>query len=115
MHEFAIAEGVISMVEDAARGQYVVTVTVEIGGLSGISIEALRFALPYAAEGTAVEKAAFDLIEVSGRAACLECGTEFPAKSFHGVCACGSHRLNIVAGRDLMLRSIEVEEVLENV
>jgi len=115
MHELAIAEAIIALVEDATPGQHVVTVTVEIGALSGVSREALQFALPFAAEGTAGEKAVFDLIEVGGRAACQECGTDFPVKSLYGLCACGSPRLTIIAGQDLVVRSIEVEEVVEHV
>src|SRR5207248_9591800 len=114
MHELAIAEGIISLVGEAAPGEKVVTVTVEIGSLSGVSVEALRFALPLAAEDTPLRDSRFELIEIPGRARCEDCGGEFATHSLYAPCTCGSPQIAMLAGQELLVRSIEVEET-ENV
>jgi hydrogenase nickel incorporation protein HypA/HybF len=114
MHELAIAEGIVCLVGEAAPDEKVVTVTVEIGALSGISMEALRFALPLAAEDTLLRHAEFELIEAPGRARCESCGRNFAVSSLYAPCICGSARTTILTGQELSVRSIEVEET-ENV
>jgi len=46
MHEMSLAEGVLQLIEDAAREQNfakVTTVWLEIGQLSGVEVEAMKF------------------------------------------------------------------------
>lgn len=66
MHELAVAESIVAMVDDTAAGRVVRRVTVEIGAASCVSAEALRFSFGLVAEGTAAQGALFDIVMVPG-------------------------------------------------
>ncbi|PXV65664.1 hydrogenase/urease nickel incorporation metallochaperone HypA [Sinimarinibacterium flocculans] len=55
MHELSLASGVLTLVDDALRGQGRVRlerVVLEVGSLAGVEIAALRFALESLAPGS---------------------------------------------------------------
>ena len=61
MHEMSLAEGVLQIVEDAARSQgfsQVTAVRLEIGRLSSVEPEALRFCFDVVVRGSLAEGAA---------------------------------------------------------
>ncbi|MGH7073403.1 MAG: hydrogenase maturation nickel metallochaperone HypA [Stellaceae bacterium] len=66
MHELAVAESIVAMVDDTAAGRRVRRITVEIGTASCVSAEALTFCLGLVAEGTAAQGAPFDIVTVAG-------------------------------------------------
>jgi hydrogenase nickel incorporation protein HypA/HybF len=68
MHELAIAESLVGMVDETAAGRRVLRVTIEIGALTCVSGEALAFSFGLAAEGTAAEGAQLDIRPVAGDA-----------------------------------------------
>jgi len=110
MHELSITRSIIGVVTDAANGCRVRRVTLEIGKLSGISTEALAFAFEVAAEGTVLEGAVLGVAEIEGRARCTQCGAEFATAMLYDACACGSYDLVRLAGEELNVKSIEIEE-----
>jgi hydrogenase nickel incorporation protein HypA/HybF len=110
MHELALASGIVEIADEAAAGRRVARVTVVIGRLSGVVIEAIRFCFDEVARGTAIEGATLDIIEPAGRARCNACGAEFAAPDWLAACACGSFDCTRVAGDELAIRSIELEE-----
>ena len=72
--------------------------------------EALEFAFEALTEGTMCESAELDVIKVSPRSVCFECGEEFDHDRFHRICpACGSYETQLLQGRELSIESIEVE------
>ena len=61
MHELSIARALVDEVEKIAvaeRAQRVVSLTVQVGALSGVDPHALEWAFPVAAEGTVAGQAA---------------------------------------------------------
>jgi hydrogenase nickel incorporation protein HypA/HybF len=110
MHELAITFGIVELVAEAARGRKVQRVTLEIGKLSGVVPAAIAFCFPEVARGTTAEAAFLDISEVEGRARCEACGNEFSMADLLAVCQCGSTRCRPVAGEELNLKSIELEE-----
>ena len=56
MHEAAIAEGLISGVTERLPGRRVTSVRVEIGALSGVVPDALRFCFSLATEDTLLDR-----------------------------------------------------------
>lgn len=110
MHELAITCNIIGLVKAAARGRRVLRVSVEIGRLSGVLPDAVAFCFPEAARGTLAETARLEIREIDGRARCEACGSEFPTADMLATCRCGSERCKLVAGEELNLRSIELEE-----
>ncbi|HTQ34142.1 MAG TPA: hydrogenase maturation nickel metallochaperone HypA [Stellaceae bacterium] len=111
MHELAITASIVELVAEAARGRPVRRVTLEIGKLSGVVPDAIAFCFPEIARGTPAETARLDIKEISGRALCETCGSEFPLVDLLVRCPCGSIRFRPIAGEELNLRSIELEEV----
>jgi hydrogenase nickel incorporation protein HypA/HybF len=110
MHELSITRNIVAIASDAANGRRVCRVTLDVGKLSGISTDALTFAFDVAAQGTALEGAALDIREVEGRARCTDCGAEFATATLFDACACGSRNVIRLAGEELNVKSIEIEE-----
>ena len=111
MHELGISRNIVAIVGEAARGRRVRRVVLEIGKLSGVVPDAISFCFDAVAQGTSVEGASLDIREIEGRARCLACGVEFPVLTLLAACACGSRRLIHVAGEELNIKSMELDEV----
>lgn len=109
MHELAIMQSIVGMVDEAAAGRPVRVVTVEVGALSGVSCDALDFCFDLVAAGTALQGAKLDIRKIPGRNRCAQCGAEFEITSLAAACACGSMRLIRVSGDELNLKSMELE------
>ena len=110
MHELGITRNIVAIASDAAQGRRVRRVTVEIGRLSGVMADAVAFCFDVAAEGTPLQGAKLDIREVEGRARCKACGAEFATPELFTPCACGSHDTNRLAGEELNIKSMDVEE-----
>jgi hydrogenase nickel incorporation protein HypA/HybF len=109
MKELAIARSIVEHVAEAARGQRVHRITLEIGKLSGVVPDAIALCFPEVARGTLAETARLDIREIGGRAYCETCESEFPIPNLLAICPCGSLRFRPVAGEELTLKSIELE------
>jgi len=68
MHELAVADSLVSMIAETAAGRRVVKVTLEVGELSCVSLEALSFSFDLVSEGTAAQGAQLDVRRTSGDA-----------------------------------------------
>ncbi|MBM0104972.1 hydrogenase maturation nickel metallochaperone HypA [Steroidobacter sp. S1-65] len=111
MHELGISRNIVAIVAEAAAGRRVRRVTVEIGKLSGVLADAVAFCFEAAAHGTPLQGASLDIVEIEGRARCLSCGVEFNLPSWSTPCSCGSQRLVPLAGEELKIKAMEVDEV----
>jgi hydrogenase nickel incorporation protein HypA/HybF len=109
MHELGIAEAIVGVVAEAAGGARVRRVVVEIGKLSAVLPDALRFCWELASEDTAAQGAVLEIIEMPGRARCKACGAEILLDRAWGVCTCGGNDLEWVAGAGEELRVREME------
>ena len=108
MHEMAITESVVAAVSERIGPERVARVVLEIGRLSGVVPEALRFCFEICAKDTTLEDAALEIREIAGRGLCGACGCDVALDFPVGVCPCGSPELAIVAGRELRIREVEV-------
>jgi hydrogenase nickel incorporation protein HypA/HybF len=109
MHELSIARSIVAIVGEQAKGRKVMRVTLEIGKLSAIMPEAIRFCFDVVAKGSALDGAALDIVEIPGRARCLDCGADVALHDLTGRCACGSRRLQRLTGEELNIKSMELE------
>ena len=110
MHELGITRSVVAICAERAMGAKVMRVTLEIGKLSAVMPDALRFCFEICAKDTAVEGAELEIIETPGRAQCRDCGDELMLNELFGRCACGSVNLQLIAGQELRIKQMEVEE-----
>lgn len=112
MHELSIAESVVQIASRHANGRQVTKVKLEIGHLRQVVPSALAFSFELVAEGTPVEGAALEMEEVPATGMCRECGVESQLKNFPLQCgACGGFELEILRGEELLVESLELEEV----
>jgi len=108
MHELAITESVVAGVSERVGDSKVTRVVLEIGKLSAIVPDAIRFCFDICAEGTALEGASLEIIEIQGRAECRDCGTDILLHDVIALCPCGSANLDFVSGQELRIREVEV-------
>jgi hydrogenase nickel incorporation protein HypA/HybF len=64
VHELAIVEGVIDTVTERLPEAKITCVRLEIGALSGVVADALRFSFGLATEGTSLQGADLEIIEI---------------------------------------------------
>ena len=113
MHEFSIAINIVDIASKAAKNANAAKINeveIEVGILSGVIIEALEFALESAVKSTLLENAKIVINKVKASAECNKCKTEFEPDNFIAQCpACNSLDFKIINGRELRVKSINVD------
>jgi hydrogenase nickel incorporation protein HypA/HybF len=115
MHEVAIVDALIEQVAKEVRragaAGRVTRLELSIGRLSGVSPDALRFALELLAPGTVVESARVDIRQPKALCCCAACGARTEIDDLQTGCPrCASREVTLEGGRDMLLESIELEE-----
>jgi hydrogenase nickel incorporation protein HypA/HybF len=108
MHELSIAQSVVDAVCERAAGRSVHSVRLRVGALTAVVPEAMRFCFDLAVEGTVAEGARLDIEHRPGTAYCRSCGREVELADLILLCPCGSADLEVTAGRELQIVSMEV-------
>jgi hydrogenase nickel incorporation protein HypA/HybF len=110
VHEFGIMEPLLREAVAAAGGEKIRALKVRVGPLSGVVVDALRFAFESMAPGTAAEGARLDVVETRPEFRCPDCGClyETPVGAYRCP-GCGSARGELAAGNEMELESIEVQ------
>jgi len=109
----SVCQALLSQVAAIARergAESVVSITVEIGPLSGVDPAQLRsaFTVLRAGSGSAMAELVIDTSAVEVR--CLACGAESQTLMNRLICrACGGFRTRVIAGDELRLRRVELE------
>lgn len=113
MHEMSLAEGIRSIIEDAAREQAfrrVRTVWLEIGELAAVEVEALRFCLDAVLKDGAAEGATIAIDPVPGSGWCMHCAATVVIHQLYDACPrCGGHQVQATAGTEMRVRELEVD------
>jgi len=113
MHEMSLAEGILEIVEQAARAQgfgRVKEVRLEIGALAGVETEALEFSLDVVLKNSVADGAAVVLETVPGRGWCLACGETVPVAALYDPCPkCGSYQVQATGGTEMRVKDLLVE------
>jgi hydrogenase nickel incorporation protein HypA/HybF len=110
MHELSLTQAVIEAIaERLGEDAHVTCVRLEIGKLSGVVVDSIRFCFDLVAEGTIVAGARLEISEPSGDARCRECACEFTVDDPIVLCpACGSANVSVLSGRDFLIKAVEV-------
>lgn len=112
MHELSITRNIVSIVSEKAAGRTVARLNLAVGQLSGIEVQAIRFCFDLVAEGTPLQGAELVIDEVAGLGRCDACERDVDLDSPVAVCPCERREpLRIVAGEELLIRSMEVSRV----
>jgi hydrogenase nickel incorporation protein HypA/HybF len=111
VHELSIAAAIVDVACQHAAGRRVTKVFVRIGHLRQVVPSALAFSFEVVAQGTPVEGAALETEAVAAEGICRRCGARSRLEAFPLQCAaCGGFDLEITAGEELLVESLELEE-----
>lgn len=113
MHEMAISESIVGILEDEARRQNyarVKRVRLEIGPLAGVETEALRFTFDVVTKGTLAQDAQLEIIPLDALAWCVMCERSVPIRQRFDACPeCGGYQLQVTSGDEMRIKDLEVE------
>ena len=113
MHEMAMAQGIMDIVEDYARrsnAKKVRTISLLIGEMAGVVFESLEFCFKAVARGSIAEDAEIKLSKVPLTGRCSDCGWQGHIENYNFFCPeCSSAHVNIVSGRELRVEYLEVD------
>ena len=111
MHELSIASAIAEIAGAHARGRRVTSVDVTIGALRQVVPDALTFAFTLVVEDTPLAGAALAIEHVPARVTCRACSAETNPSEFPFACAaCGGLDVDVVAGDELLVEWIELDE-----
>ena len=110
MHERSIAESVLGIVRDTARGgglARVSAVRLEIGALAAVEPAALRFCFDSVTRGSLAEGAELVIDALPGLAWCFGCGEAVALAARGDPCPrCGGSRLQVTGGTEMRVKDI---------
>ena len=113
MHELAITQSMLDIVLEQAEkagAKKVSRINLTIGELSGFVGECVQFYFNFLAKETPAEGATLAFTMVPATARCQSCHKLFKLKEFDWTCPhCGGNNIEITAGKELFVESIEVE------
>ena len=113
MHELAIAQSMLDIVLEQTKkagAKKVSRINLTVGELSGFVEESVQFYFDFLVKGTLAEGATLAFTATPARARCRHCGKAFELEEFDWTCPhCGDNNIEIIAGKELFVESIEVE------
>ena len=112
MHELSLLENVREILEDHAVSQgfsKVTKVTLEIGKLSCIEPDALRFGFDVVMKGSLAENAELIISELNGLGQCLQCQQQIEMETLYDPCVhCGSPFVKVIQGAEMKIKDLIV-------
>ena len=108
MHELAITEGVVAAVAGRLPDVKITCVRLEIGALSGVVADSVRFCFDMVTEGTSLHGARLEISQPAARCHCRVCRTDFEPDGPIALCPCGSAEITVLTGQELKITSVQV-------
>jgi hydrogenase nickel incorporation protein HypA/HybF len=112
MHELSIAQSVIEIIEEEAKNNHADSVTdveLEIGLVSGVVPDALKFAMDEAIKNTLLEKAKIIYKIIEGKGQCNNCSHEFTIDGLYAMCPeCNSFSFEVIQGKELKIKNFSI-------
>ena len=113
MHEMVLAEEVLQIVDDAAKRQglrHVSALWLEIGQLSSVEPDAMRFCFDAVARDSVADGARLEIIATAGSAWCMDCLEKIALARLGDACPrCGGYRLRVTGGTEMRVKQLEGE------
>lgn len=112
MHEISLLENVREILQEHANSQdfkQVKKITLEIGQLSCVEPDALRFGFDIVMKDSLAEGAELILIEVPGKGVCTACGQESILDKLYDPCEFCKHPfVTVTQGNDMTIKDLIV-------
>ena len=113
LHELGLTQNIIDLaIEHAARenASSILSITVEIGTISGVIPEAVEFAFDVCSKGTIAEGASLEIHHIAGQGHCLDCDQHSMLDAPTPVCPqCGSLSLEITKCQEMKFTEMEID------
>jgi hydrogenase nickel incorporation protein HypA/HybF len=114
MHEYPITQNILKIALEYGERSHATKITdlfLVIGQLSSVIDESIQFYWPILSEGTIAENAQLHFNRVPAKLDCTQCGTHYTIKDGQlSTCpTCESSQIKIVAGKEFLLESIQIE------
>ncbi|MCR4432597.1 MAG: hydrogenase maturation nickel metallochaperone HypA [Caldiserica bacterium] len=113
MHEFSLMESVIRIVKEASESNRlarITSITLVVGKLSGVNIEALRFAFEALKnEESLIQEAVLEIEEKEGQGKCSVCDKIVPVWHYDLLCPDCGMPMQVAGGDEFYVKSITGE------
>lgn len=113
MHELPVTESILSIAlkhATAANARRVTDIHIVLGRFSSIVDDSVQFYWDLISQGTICQGATLHFIRVSPRMRCNDCHLEFePEEGIQPCPQCGGINLQLIAGDEFYVESIEIE------
>jgi len=113
MHELSLAMNIVDIACKTAQqngAHKIQSIEVEVGKLAGVLEDSLAFCFQAAIKNTLAENAKLQIITIHGKAHCISCDDSFDTDTFFTLCPeCDGLAVEIIQGRDLKIKSINVD------
>ena len=113
MHELSLIASVFDVLEEECRKHgagRVTAVVLKVGVMSGVVPDLLESAFETYKKETIADAARLEIVLVPVRLRCPDCGGEAVREDTDFSCSgCGSRRVEIVEGREIVVERIELE------
>ncbi|HTY82674.1 MAG TPA: hydrogenase maturation nickel metallochaperone HypA [Silvibacterium sp.] len=114
MHELSIAMSIVDLALEEARNRSVTVdaIHLDIGPLSGVVADALRFSWEIACQDTPLEGSRLVIREVPVEIHCSTCNADRTLDSMQWLCCpvCGTPALEVIHGKELAVTALEVRD-----
>jgi hydrogenase nickel incorporation protein HypA/HybF len=112
VHEAALCQGLLQLIDEQRKARAfreVRRVIVEIGVLGHVDPHALAFAFEAASPGSVAAGARLEIIEVPGKAWCMDCSELVSLPRRGEACPiCGGYAMIVEQGEEMRLKELEV-------
>lgn len=112
MHEISLLENILEIIESEAKSQgfsQVKKIVLEIGKLSCVEEDALRFGFDVVMKNTLAEDAILEIRQTEGTGVCNQCGKTVRMETLHDPCSeCGFPRVLVTGGREMKINELIV-------
>jgi hydrogenase nickel incorporation protein HypA/HybF len=111
MHEMALAESILTTLEEQARRQITRVRTVWLkSAAASVEEQSLRFSFDVVVKGTLADGARLEIETSPAQAWCLQCCKSVAvARRFDACPECGGHQLQMTSGDELRIKELEVD------
>ena len=112
MHELSLLENVREILETHAKQESftkVTRITLQVGKLSSVEPDALRFGFDVVMRNSLAEGAELNISELDGLGQCRDCGQTFQLETLYATCLfCNGSSVDVVQGMDMKIKDLLV-------